>query len=934
MRALSYVSSPAKDDLGLVLHRSLLDAAAKADVAAFFAAADAGADVNAEDPSGRNVVGCAIAGERWQDADASAESFMLDQRLTILKALLRHDDVSLSVLNAPIDAMRGITPLGLAAWLNSPEIVRMLLCECPGLVTVDGMDSSGATPLMYAARDGRIQIAHDLLSLGARPDYRDLNHRSSIQFAQKHPQVLWLCESAVRRRRMSESTAKISTSSFTTSNTTMPIECHPRLALKPSKDDLLDMVGILNTAIQSSDLPQLSACLLPLTLPNRGQSHPPPILVNFPDAQGRSPVHYCMATSNPSLEILDALYLAGADVSLHSRSGEGTPLHCLARHAKPVAPDMIRDFVRHLVFDLRAPLASQDAKGDTCLHVAAEHGHSADVLATLLACDVTDSIREIRNFRGFTVLEVAKPHLKVAFGINAKINRSVSSASARTIKPSTTSLDSSQSLFRTEVLRRRVFKVPVDVDMHDSLSDLNIQLFPHCILENLLITSRQLCLQAEDPNVSEIEELLQKTEDMGEDLLVHMQARLNDVSEELQSARQKISATRLSVQELEQTANAENDGLPAALENGWGTPGSPRRRTTDSKSSGWTAVSSRETSNKVASDSASALYPHDFSDSGIALPEAFCETSFTASTSPPPTPPAANVLRPTKSMVDLGRTSDIAPEDRGFLKLFASWTKEGTRPRSRTHSQTSAETVDRSSILLREPRESAASGMSRVKAWFKRRLMSEVAVPSTVAENVEDSSPSSDLPTHQEDNRDPPPQSIQQRAARDDVSSALNVLRATNRDLTSIQEDIETAEHYADHTGRSIAQARQLLARSLENRRVQCLHAKRLLGPQCTSLPASNPSESLEFPPVTIPTSPRDSQLVFPKPPNVLTSMSILSLSSTLVEEDDDARALRRLITRKIEARTDHALEYTNKSLTGLRIVKDITRTLRRNMSS
>lgn len=160
------------------------------------------------------------------------------------------------------------------------------------------------------------------------------------------------------------------------------------------------MVSILNTAIQSNDLQQLSACLLPLTSPDRGQSHPPPILVNFPDAQGRSPVHYCVATANPSMEILDALYLAGADVSLQIRGGEGTPLHCLARHAKPVALNPIQDFIRHLVFDFRAPLTSQDAEGETCLHIAAEHGHSADVLAAFLACDVTGSMREMRNFRG------------------------------------------------------------------------------------------------------------------------------------------------------------------------------------------------------------------------------------------------------------------------------------------------------------------------------------------------------------------------------------------------------------------------------------------------------------------------------------------------------------------------------------------------------
>lgn len=44
--------------------------------------------------------------------------------------------------------MHGVTPLGLAAWLNIPEVVKLLLEECSGLVSADGMDALGATPLM------------------------------------------------------------------------------------------------------------------------------------------------------------------------------------------------------------------------------------------------------------------------------------------------------------------------------------------------------------------------------------------------------------------------------------------------------------------------------------------------------------------------------------------------------------------------------------------------------------------------------------------------------------------------------------------------------------------------------------------------------------------------------------------------------------------
>ncbi|KAI0069775.1 hypothetical protein K474DRAFT_1609893 [Panus rudis PR-1116 ss-1] len=142
----------------------------------------------------------------------------------MLRALLAHPDISLHTLNAPQVALQGVTPLILATWLNIPEMVRLLLEYCPGLVSVDGMDTLGATALMCtfaslitahssidptnlpdAARDGSAEVVQCLLSNGARPDYRDVNHRTSIQHALPHPQVLWLCEGALRVHRARES---------------------------------------------------------------------------------------------------------------------------------------------------------------------------------------------------------------------------------------------------------------------------------------------------------------------------------------------------------------------------------------------------------------------------------------------------------------------------------------------------------------------------------------------------------------------------------------------------------------------------------------------------------------------------------------------------------------------------------------------------------
>ena len=75
----------------------------------------------------------------------SDASFGLQSRVAVLTTLIRNDSTSFYALNAPT---RGVTPLGLAAWLNVPDVVRVLLEESLGLVAVDGTDALGVTPLM------------------------------------------------------------------------------------------------------------------------------------------------------------------------------------------------------------------------------------------------------------------------------------------------------------------------------------------------------------------------------------------------------------------------------------------------------------------------------------------------------------------------------------------------------------------------------------------------------------------------------------------------------------------------------------------------------------------------------------------------------------------------------------------------------------------
>lgn len=81
----------------------------------------------------------------WEDVDVSDASFALQSRLEVLRTLVTNEATSLYALNAPA---RGVTPLALAAWLNIPDAIRVLLDETRGLVTVDGTDALGVTPLM------------------------------------------------------------------------------------------------------------------------------------------------------------------------------------------------------------------------------------------------------------------------------------------------------------------------------------------------------------------------------------------------------------------------------------------------------------------------------------------------------------------------------------------------------------------------------------------------------------------------------------------------------------------------------------------------------------------------------------------------------------------------------------------------------------------
>lgn len=167
-----------------------------------------------------------------------------------------------------------------------------------------------------------------------------------------------------------------------------------------------------------------------------------PILVNRPDERGWSIIHHACSFTFPSspskpsspsgkmpeIQILDMLYLAGADISLFTVEEHYTPLHVLAKTSTSlpttmttVVKELIRDFVTHLVRDLDAPLGARDKDDETCLHLAAEYGANKVVLDILLDLDRVINngrVSMMKNSRGYTPAElVTNEELKGSFAL-------------------------------------------------------------------------------------------------------------------------------------------------------------------------------------------------------------------------------------------------------------------------------------------------------------------------------------------------------------------------------------------------------------------------------------------------------------------------------------------------------------------------------------
>ncbi|KIY68729.1 hypothetical protein CYLTODRAFT_373966 [Cylindrobasidium torrendii FP15055 ss-10] len=526
------------------LHRAAL----VGDYDAFKRVVEEGADVNELDQAGRTAIMCAVAGQRWDDISAAHESAFTSARLNIIRALVSRPDVTLYTLNAPQEAFRGVTPIGMAAWLNLYDAVNALLEGSLQSVSVDGMDTHGATSLMYAARDQNIRVVQLLLQNGARPDFRDRNYRTSIQFALPHPPVLHLCEEILRQHRWRETKATVRGSTAASAfdypadfdfGGEISVPSIPIASVSKATKALI-------RAVVSSDVATLHSLLSPLFLSSHTQDFQ--CLVNAPDLKGWSPIHYCASGRTPCVQALKQLYYAGADVSLFTAKEHFTPLHCLARSGYLFLDEerisLLSDFLIGLVRDYRAPLAARDKEDETCIHIAAEHGQCLNVLVLLLELDTTGQVRELRNARGLTALEVAKPEFRLAFGQD---ERPSSSCSIYTLRPAT-SYSSMVSFFDLP---------DAPQGLEASAPSFDSTGMGQRLVTNLRLTSPAIHHDQNTSYFSHLEGVLGEAEEISLELIAHFRARTEDTSKELL----ELSATARGITNLFETVSRDADAV-------------------------------------------------------------------------------------------------------------------------------------------------------------------------------------------------------------------------------------------------------------------------------------------------------------------------------------------------------------------------------------
>ncbi|KAI6016403.1 hypothetical protein PISMIDRAFT_686952 [Pisolithus microcarpus 441] len=917
---------------------ALLQAASEGCASAVRDALGAGADINTSDSSGRTILTCALTADRWETINASDASFMSEDRLTVLRIALLHPDISLYTLNAPQESINDVTPLGMAAWLGVPQVVKLLLDYSAGAISVDGMDTDGATPLMYATREGSLEVVQQLLSHGARPDLRDRNHRSPIQFALPHPSILWACEHALRASRWSEfkngnkkalcQPSCVDIDQLSPDASAFPMMYDPPpTAFSPECISLITD-NIVRTVL-TADLPMLYSLLFSPKSFEPSPLENGPVVVNVPDVEGWGAIHYCVSMPNPSIEMLDALYRAGADVSLFTTQEQFTPLHCFARLARvsdaPHSGSGLYGFALHLIRDLRAPLSARDKNEETCVHVAAEHGQCIDVLLAFLDCDTTGSIRNQKNSRGLTAYEVAKPQFRSAFRLDGPANRPQSSISDHTIcpnsfnqLPSVTSLADWASPPVSREATGPASRLPADFDVTSTFERL---------LNNIQYLTTEAQFVPDHGGLDNLESAVAETSQLGGDILSHFLGQVHNVTQELRGMREDLKAAdRLwstASQEAEESLRARGNTRTLAY------LFAHKRSLRGSEDSQTTSVEGETVEMKVLPRPKEAnqdKYPSVAALTEVIPPKTIVTTAANGARAVPWPEWLDSFIVSADSSTYKMHLANLIEIERELLARDTMSSFEEKVP--------SKEPILRIFLKSRKRQEKVGrSSASKLKTWLKRKITTDKPLSFQLCYDLDDPN----CAVGREAKQDPSSlgRSPTLTEAEREPYNISSILSVASKDLSNIEECLRGVEKLVTSVTFSIFRTDRLIRRTVKVREVMVQNLRSRCVPVYPDIFASSPdgsTPSAYFGPPNRNTS----SSVDPSPPNSKNSSCISSAQSSSVSpavmlhgnEDEDARMLRRLIQHKVNARINGAFDQIDRANVWLCIVKSVLQDL------
>jgi hypothetical protein len=755
---------------------------------------------------------------------------------------------------------------------------------------------------------------------------------------------LWTCEQALRSYRLREyqngnkrGLCKPSLAINHVSPQTST-QLHFAPSIPPATTFSSESISLITDSVVQAVLAADLSVLYPLLFSQSFEPcplDPGPILVNVPDLEGWSAIHYCVSVPNPSIEILDALYRAGADVSLFTTSEHYTPLHCFARLARvcddiPESPQLLYQFAIHLIRDLRAPLAAPDKHDETCIHVAAEHGECLDVLLALLDCDTTGTIRNLRNSRGLTAFEVARPIFRSAFSPDGQFVRPESSLSDRTIRPGTSGSITSVTSFtdRTTPLSPPTIRISNGPASHLPL-DFDATAAAERLLDNFTLLSTEAQFVRDHEGLDRLATVVNETSQLGYDVLAHFRGQVDDAASDLRDMRAALNAIdhlwNATSHDVDEHLRTLPDGrsLERFLER--------RRSPRDSEDSQTTAVEVqpiyvksilKETEPKVYAD-ASVL-----TDPSAPVP---LETTSASGARTVPWPEwLDSFILSADSTTYKAHLANLIEIERELFSREAMSSLEEKVPNK--------ETKLKSLLRSRKRYEKVEkSGASKLKAWLKKKIMAEKPLKLQIAYDLDGECAVgrevkvdfTQLSIKISDSEKPSrAASLSPSPASEESHSSQVVLSGASRDLSSIDECLHGVDHLISTACHSISRAERIIKRSIKTRETMVRNLR-------SRYPAVySPIFAFSLAPSAYPDN--SSRTFYLSPDSATSSRcssaqsSSISLATTVHDdEDEDSRALRRLLLRKISARINGAFDEIDRANVWLRIVKSVLRDFR-----